>query len=92
MDADFLIEMAVDEITFHPDGRALEPGFFTGHQVEDLGLIAFPLGVAQVHPEQNLGQSCDSVPPAPGWMARMAFLESSSSSKRVCSWLPRDSG
>ena len=55
VDARLLAEIAEDVVALEPDGGALEPGLFSRLVVEDLGLEALALGVAQVHPQQHLG-------------------------------------
>ena len=55
VDARFLAQVAEGVIALDPDGGALEPGFFPGRRIQDLGLVALPLRVAQVHPEEDLG-------------------------------------
>ena len=55
MDSVFLAEVAVGIIAFDPDGGALDARLFARHQVEDLGCVAFLLGVAKVHPDEVLG-------------------------------------
>ena len=53
--------------------RALEAGFFARLIVDELALEAPALGPFRYMRSSISAQSCDSVPPAPGWMVTMAF-------------------
>jgi len=42
-------------ISFEPQCRAFETRFFPRLKVQDFRFISFALGIAQVHPEEDLG-------------------------------------
>jgi len=66
VDACLLTQVAEGELPFDPDRGALQTRLLTRCRVENLGLEAFPLGVAQVHPEQDLGPILGLGPSGPG--------------------------
>lgn len=55
MNAYFCLEVAVRIGTGHRYNSPLDPRLFPGLQIKDLGLKAFPLAPAKVHPEKHLG-------------------------------------
>ncbi len=55
VDAVLLAQVAEGELALDPDGGALDARFLARCHVQRLGLPAFQLGVAQVHPQQHRG-------------------------------------
>jgi len=63
-------------IAVNGDGDALDTGLFTGGEVEHLGTEPRRSAQRRYMRISISAQSCDSVPPAPAWIVRMALRES----------------
>src|SRR5579863_1390792 len=55
MDAGFGLEIAIRELAVHLEGRILDSAAVAGLQIGEIGLVAAPLGPAEVETEKHLG-------------------------------------
>ena len=68
------LQIAVGVLPGDLDGGRLDARLLARQQVDDLGLEPRALAQRRYMRMSICAQSCDSVPPAPGWMERIAGL------------------
>ena len=83
VDADFAGEQAEGVLAVDGEGGGFDAGFFGGLVVVDFGRKPWRSAQRRYMRRSMSAQSCDSTPPAPGWMVMMALRWSLSPESRV---------